>query len=63
MRLAAFLQRLKDEQTRLACEALETPNPGEFNHGRAVGMYAGLERAQTILLELVDEKDRKDFDL
>jgi translation elongation factor EF-Tu-like GTPase len=30
---------------------------------RAVGLYAGLERARTILLDAVDEKDRKTIDL
>ena len=58
-----FLQRLDVEQNKLAHEALQHPQPGDFNYGKAVGMYAGLEMAKRALLDLVAEKERKDFDL
>ena len=58
-----FLQRLDVEQSKLAHEALQHPQPGDFNYGKAVGMYAGLEMAKRALLDLVAEKERKDFDL
>lgn len=58
-----FLQRLDAEQNKLAHEALQHPQPGDFNYGKAVGMYAGLEMAKRALLDLVAEKERKDFDL
>lgn len=63
MRLETLLQCLKDEQTKLAHQALEQPIPGDFNYGKAVGMYAGLELAQRVLIDLVAEKDRRDFNL
>lgn len=58
-----LLQRLDVEQSKLAHEALQHPQPGDFNYGKAVGMYAGLEMAKRALLDLVAEKERKDFDL
>ena len=63
MRLETLLQRLEAEQSKLAHEALQQPVPGEFNHGRAVGMYAGLEVAKRVLIDLVAERDKRDFDL
>lgn len=57
-----LLRRFEDEQARIAREALQQPqNPIEFGYGRAVGMYAGLEHAKNILLELIDEKNKRDF--
>lgn len=57
-----LLRRLEDEQARIAREALQQPQtPHEFAYGRAVGMYAGLEHAKTVLLELIDEKNKRDF--
>lgn len=63
MMLAALLQRLDHEMAKVAHEALQQPQPGEFNYGKAVGMYAGLELAKRTLIDLVAEKERKDFDL
>lgn len=64
MRLETLLQRLETEQARLAHEALKQPaDHTSFEYGRVVGMYAGLERAKHALLELVAEKEKRDFDL
>lgn len=63
MRIETLLQRLEMEQAKLAHEALQQPQPGEFNYGKAVGMYAGLEMAKRALIDLVAERERKDFDL
>ena len=63
MRLETLLQRLEEEQATLARQTLEKPIPGDFNYGKAVGMYAGLELAQRVLIDLVAEKDRRDFNL
>ena len=64
MRLETLLQRLETEQARLAHEALKQPTAGTtFEYGRVVGMYAGLERAKQTLLDMVEEKERRDFDL
>lgn len=64
MLVDALLRRLEDEQARLAREALQQPqNPIEFAYGKAVGMYAGLEHAKALLLELIDEKNKRDFHL
>jgi len=48
----------------LAREALERPAERDaFAYGRAVGLHAGLEHAKSVLLNLIDEKERKDFNL
>lgn len=61
MKLEHLLQRLEAEQSKLAHEALQHPQSGEFNYGRAVGLYAGIEIAKRILIDTVAEKERKDF--
>lgn len=58
-----MLQRLEAEQAKLAQQTLEQPVPGEFNYGKAVGIYAGLEVAKRVLTDMVSEKDRQDFNL
>ena len=63
MRLETLLQRLEAEQAKLAMETLQRPVPGEFNYGKAVGMYAGLEMAKQCLIDLVAERDRRDLNL
>ena len=61
MKIDTLLQRLEMEQAKLAHDALQHPQPGEFNYGRAVGLYAGLEMAKRVLIDTVAEKERKDF--
>ena len=64
MRIEALLQRLETEQVRLAHEALKQPAAStEFEYGRVVGMYAGLERAKQSIVGLFEDKERRDFDL
>ena len=54
MRLETLLQRLETEQAAMAVEALERPSgKAEFDYGRAVGLYAGLQRAKEILEETI----------
>lgn len=64
MRIETLLQRLEQTQTDLARDALQQPQGRDlFEYGKVIGMYAGLELAKTALIELVAEKERKDFDL
>ncbi len=63
MKLETLLQRLEQEQAMLAHQSLQQPIPGDFHYGKAVGMYAGLEVAKRVLIDLVAEKDRRDFNL
>jgi hypothetical protein len=63
VRLENLLQRLEQEQATLAHQSLQQPIPGDFHYGKAVGMYAGLEMAKRVLIDLVAEKDRRDFNL
>ena len=64
MKIEWFLQRLEAEQAQLAREAMEKPAGRDaFAYGRAVGIHAGLDRAKIVLLELLEEKERKDFNL
>lgn len=57
----ALLRRLDAEQADHARQALTTPqNRDAFEYGRMAGLYAGLEQAKTLLLNLMDEADRDD---
>ena len=64
MRIETLLQRLEQSQVDLARDALQQPQGRDpFEDGRVVGMYAGLELAKTVLIDMVAEKERRDFDL
>jgi hypothetical protein len=64
MRIEVFLQRLEQAQADLARDALEQPQGRDtFEYGRVVGIYAGLELAKTVLIDMVAEKERKDFNI
>lgn len=64
MRIEALLQRLEQSQVDLARDALGQPQSRDtFEYGRVVGMYAGLELAKTVLIDMVAERERRDFDL
>jgi hypothetical protein len=64
MRIEVFLQRLEQSQTDLARDALQQPQGRDtFEYGRVVGMFAGLELAKTVLIDMVAENERKDFNL
>jgi hypothetical protein len=64
MRIEAFLQRLVQAQADLARDALEQPQGRDtFEYGRVVGIYAGLELAKTVLIDMVAEKERKDSNI
>lgn len=64
MRIEVLLQRLEQSQADLARDALSQPQSRDtFEYGRVIGMYAGLELAKTVLIDMVAEKERKDFNL
>lgn len=64
MRIEALLQRLEQSQVDLARDALGQPQSRDlFEYGKVIGMYAGLELAKTVLIDMVAEKERRDFDL
>jgi len=64
IRIDILLKRLEEEQASFAKEALQQPQGHEaFDYGRAVGLYAGIERVKTIVMEIVTDQDRKAFDL
>lgn len=64
MRIETLLQRLEQSQADLARDALQQPQGRDlYEYGKVIGMYAGLELAKTTLLEMVAEKERKDFNL
>lgn len=61
MRIEVFLQRLEQSQTDLARDALQQPQGRDtFEYGRVVGIFAGLELAKTVLIDMVAESERKD---
>lgn len=64
MNIATLLRVIENAQVSLARDALMQPAGRDaFDYGRAVGMYAGLEHAKDIIVGLVAERERKDFDL
>jgi hypothetical protein len=64
MRIEVLLQRLEQSQADLARDALEQPQGRDlFEYGKVVGIYAGLELAKTVLIDMVAEKERKDRNL
>lgn len=60
MQLADIEILLKQEMTSVAVQAVAQPLPGEYNYGRAVGIYAGLFKALQLILDkqAEDEKAR-----
>jgi hypothetical protein len=62
VRIETLLQRLEAEQSAVAVEAMERPSgKTEFDYGRVVGIYAGLQRAKEVLIETVAEADKREF--
>lgn len=62
MRIETLLQRLEAEQSAMAVEAMERPSgKTEFDYGRVIGIYAGLQRAKDILIETVAEANKREF--
>lgn len=60
MRVEDVLTLLKNEQAAIAVQAVEKPSADLFAYGRAVGMYAGLEKAMALILGKIDEQERRD---
>ncbi len=64
MNIDLYLKRLEEERALLARGALQNPQHRDlFEYGRVVGMYAGLVKAEELLIDLIKERERKDFDL
>jgi|TARA_R110000868_G_scaffold1040_6_gene7953 hypothetical protein len=64
LNIATLLRVIEDAQATLAKDSLMKPAGRDvFEYGRAVGMYAGLEHAKDLIIGLVAERERKDFDL
>jgi len=62
VRIETLLQRLEAEQSAVAVEAMERPSgKTEFDYGRVIGIYAGLQRAKEVLIETVAEAEKRDF--
>lgn len=60
MNIAAVLHRLETEQRNAAKEAMERPGGrGEFDYGRAVGFYAGLQHAKDTITVLYEETEAR----
>ena len=58
------LQRLERAQAEVSHGALQQPQSHDaFEYGRVVGLYAGLALAREVIVDLVSERERKDFDL
>jgi hypothetical protein len=64
LNIAILLKVIEDAQAQLARDSLRQPAGRDaFDYGRAVGMYAGLEHAKDLIVGLVAERERKDFNL
>ena len=59
-----LLRRLEEAQAELAQNTLRQPQGRDaFEYGRAVGLYAGLEHAKAVLIDLVAERERKNSNI
>ena len=64
MNTARILQLLEAEMSAMATSALKTPSGRDaFEYGRAVGMYAGLQRAFEVVGAAHADEERAGFDL
>ena len=58
MSVERAIMKLQQEQQDLATSALRSPSSrDEFEYGRMVGMYAGLERAIAVLMSTLIAED------
>jgi len=59
-----LLNRLKEEQSKFAAEALRRPQSRDaFEYGHRVGIMEGFDAAINVLLNLIDEDKYRDNDL
>lgn len=64
MQINALLRRLDEELHKLAHEAIQHPQSRDvFEYGRIVGMYAGIDHAKNVIIKMIEEREKKDFDL
>jgi hypothetical protein len=64
VKLGALIQRLEAKQAAWAASALASPaGESAFEYGRAVGVYAGLDMAKTLINDVLSDQEQKDFDL
>jgi hypothetical protein len=62
--IKVVLQRLERAQAEVSHGALQQPQSRDaFEYGRVVGLYAGLVLAKEVIIDLVTEHERKDYDL
>lgn len=59
-----FVQKIKQRQAEFATSALTKPaERTEHEYGRVCGIYAGLEMALELYLDLLADRDQKDREL
>lgn len=64
MKIDMILRRLDEEKHMLAHEALQHPQSRDtFEYGRVVGMYAGIDHAKNVIIDMIAEREKKNFDL
>jgi len=64
MKIDMLLRRLDEEQRKLAHEALQHPQSRDiFEYGRVVGMYAGIDHVKNVIIDMIAEREKRDFDL
>jgi|TARA_R110000868_G_scaffold225126_2_gene477365 hypothetical protein len=63
MTIDQILRLLEEAQASLAKNALQQPQDRDaFEYGRTVGMYAGLEHAKDVIVNMVADRERKEYD-
>lgn len=64
MRTEDILRLLDERRTAIARDALAKPQDRDsFEYGRVVGLYAGLQMAEDVLMGFYRDQERKQFDL
>ena len=63
MRIETLLAAIDQKMDEVAKDALRAPSKEMFDYGRSVGVYAGLEQAKTLIVDLVKDAGARDHDL
>ena len=61
MRLDTLISRLEEERAQVAHAALTSPGREIFDYGNAVGFYAGLTKAITIIQGLIEDEAKREL--
>lgn len=61
MKVETVIQRIEDEMAQVSRDAMEKPaDKTEWAYAKAIGFYAGLDRAKDLILSLYRDAEERD---